>query len=447
MKFKKKRQGEPAEESAQKKNSEKDSADPGDENTLNQADRSDTDFDENGDYDVIPESQDREWDLEDQLTKALHDEDIPTEPETPTRSYIRPPKKKRRILPAILILLLVAAVAAGGGFWYYLQWKAPQDVMESFMSSVQEMDFDAMADLLQSRDLTILDDADVRDEAYTEFFREINSKLSWQITKTRLNLSSGTAQVTVRVTYIDGTQIYTTAITEFLRQIASSALAGESMTEEEIRSTLASILTEKAGEVADVYTDLDITYPLIQVDSQWKIVSLDEETVKVMSANFVSAEEELNSYLNQDSDTSTQTDVSDADSTDDAQTTAAGNTIDLTCDSFSIQYSSYAISTDLEGNSCLLVYYVYSNTGSTASSAMVDVNLSASQNGSSLSAAIPNDLSNEAYNQYMEEVETGQSVTVCQAFTLNDTSSPVTLEASAALSLGTDSTSQVINLS
>ena len=48
----------------------------------------------------------------------------------------------------------------------------------------------------------------------------------------------------------------------------------------------------------DVFSETDITYPVIKTDSGWKIVSLDDETVKIMSANFKSVEEEINNSLN-----------------------------------------------------------------------------------------------------------------------------------------------------
>lgn len=38
------------------------------------------------------------------------------------------------------------------------------------------------------------------------------------------------------------------------------------------------------------YSEIDITYPLIKIGSDWKlIVSLDDTTVKVMCANFKSS--------------------------------------------------------------------------------------------------------------------------------------------------------------
>ncbi len=156
-----------------------------------------------------------------------------------------------------------------------------------------------MESLIQSSDLTALDNADIRDAAYTDFFSEINKKMTYKITKNRFDIQNGTASVTAHITYIDGTNIYKATITEFLRQIVSNAYAGNKLTEEETQAKLSSILSEKAKKVEkDVFSETDITYPVIKTDSGWKIVSLDDETVKIMSANFKSVEEEINNSLN-----------------------------------------------------------------------------------------------------------------------------------------------------
>lgn len=122
--------------------------------------------------------------------------------------------------------------------------------------------------------------------------------MTYKITRNRFDIQNGTASVTAHITYIDGTNIYKATITEFLRQIVSNAYAGNQLTEEETQAKLASILNEQAKSGKDVFSETDITYPVIKTDSGWKIVSLDDETVKIMSANFKSVEEEINNSLN-----------------------------------------------------------------------------------------------------------------------------------------------------
>ena len=271
----------------------------------------------------------------------------------------------------IFILILVLAIGGGAGFYFY-QRQQPRKAVEQFLDSMQNMDFTTMESMIQSSDLSALDNADIRNTAYTDFFSEINKKMTYKITKNRFDIQNGTASVTAHITYIDGTNIYKATITEFLRQIVSNAYAGNQLSEDETQETLASILNEQAKKVEkDEFSEADITYPLIKTNSGWKIVSLDDETVKIMSANFKSVEDEINNSLN-------NTDSEDS-SASSAPEASADDTLNLTTDKFTIKYTKHVITKDFAGNPCIMVYYDYTNNESAASSAMVDVSLKAYQ--------------------------------------------------------------------
>ena len=75
-------------------------------------------------------------------------------------------------------------------------------------------------------------------------------------------------------------------------------------------------------------------------------------------------------------------------------------------DKFTIHYTKCRVTKDYAGNSCILVYYDYTNNGSSPSSAMVDVNLQATQNGQALEAAILAE-NDTAVDQFMAEVNPG----------------------------------------
>lgn len=98
-----------------------------------------------------------------------------------------------------------------------------------------------MESMIQSSDLTALDNADIRDAAYTDFFSAINKKMTYKITKNRFDIQNGTASVTAHITYIDGTNIYKATITEFLRQIVSNAYAADFSNAAESSSAICSI--------------------------------------------------------------------------------------------------------------------------------------------------------------------------------------------------------------
>lgn len=346
-------------------------------------------------------------------------------------------RKKGKAGLIIFIIVLVLAVGCGVGYYFWERQK-PAEAVEKFLTSVQQMDFTAMESMLQSNDLSALDNADIRNDVYAEFFKSINGKMTYEIRRNDFDIQNGTARITARIRYVDGSDIYKETVSEFLRQIVSKAFSGESLTEEDTQARLASILSEKAASLDDKFSETDIVYPVIKTTDQWKIVSLDEETVKLMSANFKSVEDEISQSL---ADAEAQSDGS----TPQTPAAAEGDTIDMSAEKFSIRYTRHVVTNDFAGSPCLLVYYDYTNNGSTASSAMVDVNLQAYQNGNALNAAIP-ETNDSAIDQFMSEIEPGQTVNVCQAFSLGDMSD-VTLQAGEAFSFGGGQTkSQILKL-
>ena len=302
---------------------------------------------------------------------------------------------------------------------------------------MKNMDFSTMESMLQSSDLSALDNADIRNAAYTDFFTAINQKMTYKITKNRFDIQNGTASITAHITYVDGTDIYKATITEFLRQIVSNAYAGTQLTEEETQQKLASILNEKAAETeTDAFSEADIVYPLIKTNSGWKVVSLDDMTVKIMSANFKSVEDEINNSLNNmDGDSSSDSSASSLQASE-------TDILDLTTDKFTIKYKKHTITKDFAGNPCIMIYYDYTNHSASASSAMVDVNLKAYQHGEVCEAAIPEN-NDDAIDHFTAEIQPEQTVTVCQAFTLTD-ESDVTVQAQEAFSFDEDATASQI---
>lgn len=344
-------------------------------------------------------------------------------------------KKNKKSHAGLIVILVILVLAVAGGTAFYLyQRQQPKKTAEQFLDSMQKMDFTTMESLLQSSDLSALDNADIHNAAYTDFFTAINQKMTYKITGNRFDIQNGTASVTAHITYVDGTNIYKETITEFLRQIVASAYSGAQLSEEETQEKLASILNEKAkSSEKDEFSEADIIYPLIKTNEGWKIVSLDDATVKIMSANFKSVEDEINNSLNNmdnDSSSSSSPEATESD------------TLNLTTDKFTIKYKKHTITKDFAGNPCIMIYYDYTNHSSSASSAMVDVNLKAYQHGEVCDAAIPEN-NDDAIDHYTAEIQPEQTVTVCQAFTLTD-ESDVTVQVQEAFSFDEDATASQI---
>lgn len=377
---------------------------------------------------------------DDDLSRSLINNDF--EDNSPRRK-----RKSKKPLIICLVILLIAAVA-GGVAWYLNERHKPVEATEKFLTGMQNMDFTTMENLLQSHDLSALDDADIRDSAYTDFFTTVNKKMTYKITKNKFDIQNGTAKVTVHMKYIDGTNIYAATIQEYTRKVAVATYAGKTMSQDDIQEMLASLLAENASTADEKYSDIDITYPLIKIGDKWKIVSLDDTTVKVMCANFKNVKDEISSQLNDDSSDSSSDASTDStepsDTSDSAQT--AGSSIDITTDKFSVRFKQFAVSKDYGGNPCLMIYYDYTNSGDSQSSSFVDFTLQASQNGESLEGTYP-EANDTAVDNYMNTIDPGKTVTVCQVFLLKDTTSDVTLQGKETLNVsGGQTTSQVLKL-
>lgn len=372
---------------------------------------------------------------EETLASETENRDVYTdEPE-----YAAPVKKKKRKKKGLIIFLVILVLAAVGAAGYYFwERQQPIETVKTFLTDVQKMNFDGMKAQLQSNDLSALDNADITNEAYKTFFQNVNQKMTFSIKKTEFNIINETASITTKIKYIDGSDIYKETITEFLKQIVATAFSGQQLTEEETQQKLAALLEEKSAAISNTFAETEITYPLIKAGGKWKIVALDGETVKMMSANFTNVQDEINQSLE-------EMENADANETPAAPEASADGTIDMSNEKFTIHYKQHRIAKDFSGAPCLLVYYDYSNNGTAASSAMVDVNLQAYQNGQVLTAAIP-ESNDAAIDQFMTEVQPGQAVSVCQAFSLID-ESDVTLQAGEAFSFGGGNvTSQILKV-
>lgn len=372
---------------------------------------------------------------EETLASETENRDVYTdEPE-----YAAPVKKKKRKKKGLIIFLVILILAAAGAAGYYFwERQQPIETVKTFLTDVQKMNFDGMKAQLQSNDLSALDNADITNEAYKTFFQNVNQKMTFSIKKTEFNIINETASITTKIKYIDGSDIYKETITEFLKQIVATAFSGQQLTEEETQQKLAALLEEKSAAISNTFAETEITYPLIKAGGKWKIVALDGETVKMMSANFTNVQDEINQSLE-------EMEKADANETPAAPEASDDGTIDMSNEKFTIHYKQHRIAKDFSGAPCLLVYYDYSNNGTAASSAMVDVNLQAYQNGQVLTAAIP-ESNDAAIDQFMTEVQPGQAVSVCQAFSLID-ESDVTLQAGEAFSFGGGNvTSQILKV-
>lgn len=345
-------------------------------------------------------------------------------------------KKKKRTVLVVLLLLLIVIVTCGGIFLYTLIQK-PKKAVEQFLTAAQTLDFDSMSQVIKNGDLSPLESADLTSEAYQDFFRKVNSKMTFEITN--LDYQWDHATVTADIRYLDGTQLYKESISDFLKQVVSSSFAGKKLNTSDYEAMLSGLLTEKADTITDEYTQMSVSYPLEKTGDTWVISEISEDTLQVISANFKSVTGDLNSSIE---DIENGTDDTSQEGSQSAETSESA--LSLKTDLMVVTYQTHKVTKDINGNPCLLVYYDYTNNSGESASPMVGVILRAYQKDTACEVAIPAE-DDSALENYMKEVAPGATMRVCQAFALSDTSD-VTLELSESYSFDNNIIRQTIKL-
>ena len=316
--------------------------------------------------------------------------------------------KRRKLVIPVILILLVAVLAVGGAFLFTTR-EAPQETVLDFLAAAKLLDFDRMQTLVQSNDMSVLDETDVKSPVFRNFFLQNNKKFTFEIANSRLNIRKDTAQVTAHLKYPDNQEVYRQALSELLRRVVENTMDKNFSEDTEAQETILTLLRAKQSELGDSFIETDVVYNLIKVDKDWKLVSLDRETVRAITANCVSVQQEINRL--QEGDTAAA----------DNRHLEEDGSFDVTTDNYSIKYASHEISTDFSGEPCLLLYYDYTNLSEYPAGALIDVSLQVLQHGKVRPAAIPNTFVSET-DSYIKEVEPGETARICQAFSLEDLS-------------------------
>ena len=323
-----------------------------------------------------------------------------------------PPKKKRKryIIPLTLIIIFASAVTFA--YQYANALNRPRVAVMSFIATAAELDFDALEGMTQSSDMSALDGTDLMLPVFHDFFLENNRKLTYEVANTRLKIGDGTSQVTVHLKYLDNTEVYRAALSELLRQVVEKDISEDFSGNTEVQQTILSLLKEKSSELEESYIETDVVYNLVKLDNEWKLVALDRETVRAITANCTSVQQEIdrlqaggsqdidNRYLEED---------------------ANAGSFNLDTEDYAIAYASHEISTDYAGDPCLLLFYDYTNKSEYPSGALIDVSITVFQHGEACDPAIPAANINET-DSFLKEVKPGETLRVCQAFALSDLS-------------------------
>ena len=74
---------------------------------------------------------------------------------------IKVPKKKKKKTGLIVFLIILILAVAGAAAYYFMERQKPISTTKNYLENVQAMNFDGMKELLQSNDMSALDNADI----------------------------------------------------------------------------------------------------------------------------------------------------------------------------------------------------------------------------------------------------------------------------------------------
>ena len=83
-----------------------------------------------------------------------------------------PPRKRKKKKSWIIVLVIVILAAALGTGYYFMERQKPISTARNYLDDIKAMNFDGMKELLQSNDMTALDNADIRQRCLCCFLSE-----------------------------------------------------------------------------------------------------------------------------------------------------------------------------------------------------------------------------------------------------------------------------------
>lgn len=176
---------------------------------------------------------------------------------------------------------------------------------------------------------------------------------------------------------------------------------------------------------------------------KWLIILAVVVVVVIIAAAMGGGDDSSDSSPSADSSASTSSSDT-ADGASEEETPEDDGIINFDGADFNVTYVRHETGTDYEGNPCLYYYYTFTNNGDDNASAAVSAYVQCFQNGVQRDSAITTD-HNDSMDNYMNEVQPGGTVEVCQVYSLEDTSD-VTIEASDLISFSDEKDTQIIVL-
>lgn len=323
---------------------------------------------------------------------------------------------KKVISSLLACLILLSLVGCGGTA------AKPDDTVKGFMEAAKTFDFEKMATYINPDNIGDLDavSSDINtnesEKYFMDYLKDQAAKMSYEIKSSQTDGDSAT--VTVSCKYIDGTPLLKETISEYFVQAFAKAFSGTEFTDEDSNNLMKDIMAEKQKSIEDTYIEKDVDIKCVKISDKWLIDSVGEDIGNVITANFIAAANEISSAFNgtAESDTASAEQIKQIGSGD------VGN--------FSVSITGYKLIKDYDGNPAVVITYDWTNNSEETSNFMSSLSTQTFQNGIECESAFivgDSDYDSEAS---MKDIKPGITLTVQEAFELQDTENPIEVEVS-----------------
>lgn len=324
----------------------------------------------------------------------------------------------KKLVCVILALALGISAAGCGGR------ASAESVVEDAIQAFQSADVEAMQQYWGNTDFSGNSGSSSGEDAYAqELLKKLGSGLTYEITSSAEDPKAGTATVTVAFTNMDMGAV----VSEWLGSMVSQALGyaflpeDQQPSEEELNQLYTESLNTAMENHAEDKVTRTVDISLSLEENQWKI-DPSEEVVDAMMGGMMDSFSSLNEALG---------------GTDDDQTPAEPvRTNPAVLGDYTVEIQSATLTQDYQGNPAVVISYAWTNNSSKTTSPLLSVSTQVFQDGVSLESAIIIEESVYDGSMYMADVRPGTTVQVQEAFSLNNTTSPLEVEIGEAFLFG-----------
>lgn len=196
--------------------------------------------------------------------------------------------KKKRSLLIIMSLVFTLFLTSCG--------VKPETSVDTLLSGMKSFDIEKIHSVIDpdegkegSEDFEtfedMLEDEDDSTKAILEYCKEKSKKIEYKILDSKVDKDK--AVVNVHVKYVDGTEVMSKTMSEFMQQGMALAFSGGDLSEENSNKIFTSIFNKAVEETEDTFTEKDLKINLINKENKWYIKEFDDELLNIVLVNFI----------------------------------------------------------------------------------------------------------------------------------------------------------------